>query len=67
MLTYLCNKAPTNWNDSKIPTQSETMVEYLEKRERSAKIVQQGQVLRGISSTTRAGVEYQQNKQTEKR
>ncbi|WP_257219924.1 hypothetical protein [Acinetobacter sp. YH12239] len=43
------------------------MVEYLEKRERSAKIVQQGQVLRGISSTTRAGVEYQQNKQTEKR
>lgn len=63
----ILKEKPTNWNDSKIPTQSETMVEYLEKRERSAKIVQQGQVLRGISSTTRAGVEYQQNKQTEKR
>lgn len=59
----------TGWTDAKIPSDVETMVEYLEKRERSAKIVQQGQILRGISSTTRSGVEYQQQKQsqTEKR
>lgn len=45
------------------------MVEYLEKRERSAKIVQQseklGQVLRSTTSTARSGIEYQQQKQSQ--
>lgn len=55
----------TGWTDAKIPDDVETMVEYLDKRERSAKIVQQGQILRGISSTTRSGTEYHQKKQSQ--
>ncbi|MGL5212044.1 MAG: hypothetical protein ACRC7K_07610 [Acinetobacter junii] len=59
----------TGWTDAKITDDVETMVEYLEKRERSAKIVQQseklGQVLRSTTSTARSGIEYQQQKQSQ--
>ncbi|WP_445404741.1 hypothetical protein [Acinetobacter vivianii] len=59
----------TGWTDAKITDDVETMVEYLEKRERSAKIVQQseklGRVLRSTTSTARSGVEYHQQKQSQ--
>lgn len=60
----MINEKLTNWKDAKIPDNVESMVEYLEKRERSAKIVQQGKALRTTSSTTRSVAEYQNQKKS---
>lgn len=50
----LIKAKPTHWADAKIPQDVTTVVEYLQKRERSAKTVSQGRTLRTISTTGRA-------------
>ncbi|WP_168397978.1 hypothetical protein [Acinetobacter indicus] len=44
----------TNWNDAILPKDTTETVEYLLNREASKKTVQQGQILRATSSTSRA-------------
>lgn len=53
---------PTNWKDAKIPQDITSVVAYLEKREMSKKIAQQGQIVRTVSSTGRVVTQDQKNR-----
>lgn len=53
-LKKIAKVIPTNWKDAKIPQDITSVVAYLEKREISKKIAQQGQIARTVSATGRA-------------
>ena len=52
----------TNWNDAILPQDLDSTVAYLAVREKAQKTVQQGQVARGVSATSRANTKHEQSK-----